>query len=115
MGRLLSADDKMYRDLEDTVTSIKNVAASLEKGEGTLGKLIKDDNKIYNDLDATVANLKLVTDRLAKGEGTLGKLSADDQLYSDVHALIKDVRQTVDNYRDTTPISAFASLLMGAL
>jgi phospholipid/cholesterol/gamma-HCH transport system substrate-binding protein len=115
LGRLLSSDDKVYRDLEDTVASVKNVAASLEKGEGTLGKLIKDDNKIYNDLDATVANLKAVTDRLVKGEGTLGKLSADDKLYEDVHALIKDVRQTVDNYRDTTPISAFASLLMGAL
>lgn len=115
LGRLLSKDDTLYRDLEKTVSSIKNVAANLEKGEGTLGKLLTDDNKIYNDLDATVANLKEVTDRLVKGEGTLGKLSADDQLYSDVNALIQDVRQTVDNYRDTTPISAFASLIMGAL
>ena len=115
LGRLLSKDDKIYRDLEDTVASIKNVAASLEKGEGTLGKLIKDDNKIYNDLDATVANLKTVTDRLVKGEGTLGKLSADDKLYNEVNGLITDVRQTVDNFRDTTPISAFASLLVGGL
>lgn len=115
LGRLLSKDDKIYRDLEDTVASVKKVALSLEKGEGTLGKLIKDDNKIYNDLDATVANLKTVTDRLVKGEGTLGKLSADDKLYNDVNGLIKDVRQTVDNFRDTTPISAFASLLVGGL
>ncbi len=115
LGKLLSSDDKVYRDLEDTVASIKKVASSLEKGEGTLGKLMKDDNKIYNDLDATVANLKLVTDRLAKGEGTLGKLSADDHLYNDVSGLVRDVRQTVDNFRDTTPISAFASLIMGGL
>lgn len=115
LGRLLSSDDTIYRDLQDTVASLKGVAASLEKGEGTLGTLIKDDNKVYKDLDATVANLKLVTDRLAKGEGTLGKLSADDQLYEDVHGLIKDVRQTVDNFRDTTPISAFASLIVGGL
>ncbi len=115
LGRLLSKDDKIYRDLEETVASIKNVAASLENGEGTLGKLIKDDNKIYNDLDATVANLKEVTDRLVKGEGTLGKLSKEDELYTDVQGLIKDVRQTVDNFRDTTPISAFASLIMGGL
>lgn len=115
LGRLLSKDDKIYRDLEDTVASVKNVASSLEKGEGTLGKLIKDDNKIYNDLDATVANLKTVTERLVKGEGTLGKLSADDKLYNEVNGLITDVRQTVDNFRDTTPISAFASLLVGGL
>ncbi|MEI7899336.1 MAG: MlaD family protein [bacterium] len=115
IGKLLSSDDTVYRDLQETMASIKNVAARLDKGEGTLGKLMKDDSKIYNDLDATVANLKLVTERLAKGEGTLGKLSADDQLYKDVHGLVKDVRQTVDNFRDTTPISAFASLIMGGL
>jgi len=115
LGKLLSSDDSVYRDLQETMGRIKNVAVRLDNGEGTLGKLMKDDNKVYNDLDATIANLKLVTDRLAKGEGTLGKLSADEQLYNDVQGLIKDVRQTVDNYRDTTPISAFASLIMGAL
>jgi phospholipid/cholesterol/gamma-HCH transport system substrate-binding protein len=73
------------------------------------------DDKVYTDLDATVANLRQVTDRLVKGEGTLGKLSADDKLYNDVSGLVKDVRQTVDNFRDTTPISAFASLIMGGL
>ena len=115
LGKLFSDDMSLYNDLSNTVASIKTVASNLEKGEGTLGKLLKDDNKIYNDLDATVANLKLVTDRLAKGEGTLGKLSADEALYNDVQGLIKDVRQTVDNFRDTTPISAFASLIMGGL
>ena len=115
LGRLLSKDDKIYRDLEDTVASIKKVASSLEKGEGSLGKLMKDDNKVYNDLDATVSNLKTVTDRLVQGEGTLGKLSKEDALYNDVEGLVKDVRQTVDNFRDTTPISAFASLIMGGL
>ena len=73
------------------------------------------DSKVYDDLEATVENLKVVTDRLKKGEGTLGKLSTDEQLYSDVKGLVRDVRQTVDNYRDTTPITAFASLLMGGL
>lgn len=115
VGKLLSSDDTIYRDLQETMERIKNVAVRLDEGEGTLGKLMKDDNKMYNDLDATVENLKLVSERLAKGEGTLGKLSADDQLYNDVHGLIKDVRQTVDNFRDTTPISAFASLIMGGL
>lgn len=115
LGKLLSKDDKIYRDLSETMERIKNVAVRLDNGEGTLGKLMKDDNKVYNDLEAAVANLKSVTERLEKGEGTLGKLSADDALYEDVHGLIKDVRQTVDNFRDTTPITAFSSLLLGGL
>mgnify|MGYP001306962049 CR=1 FL=1 len=115
LGKLLSKDDTVYRDLQETMSKIKSVATRLDNGDGSLGKLMKDDNKVYNDLDATVVNLKQVTDRLVKGEGTLGKLSADDQLYNEVNGLVKDVRQTVDNFRDTTPISAFASLIMGGL
>ncbi len=115
LGKLLSSDAVIYDDLQETVANLKSVSARLEKGEGSLAKLLSDDNKIYNDLDATVANLREVTDRLVKGEGTLGKLSKEDELYSEVQGLIKDVRQTVDNFRDTTPISAFASLIMGGL
>jgi phospholipid/cholesterol/gamma-HCH transport system substrate-binding protein len=115
LGKLLSKDDTVYRDVQEIADHLKNVSARLDKGQGSLGKLLGDDNKVYNDLDATVANLKEVTDRLVKGEGTLGKLSKDEQLYNEVNGLVKDVRQTVDNFRDTTPISAFASLLVGAL
>ena len=39
----------------------------------------------------------------------------DQELYNEVNALIKDVRQIVDNYRDTTPVSTFGSLIMGGL
>ena len=115
LGRLLSSDDTIYADLQTTVENLKKVSERLESGEGSLAKLLKDDNAVYNDLQATVANLKEVTDRLVQGEGTLGKLSKEDELYTDVQGLIKDVRQTVDNFRDTTPISAFASLIMGGL
>ena len=115
IGRLLSTDDSLYNDLHETMANLKAFTARLEKGEGSLGMLMKDDNKIYNDIGETVANLKVVSERLANGEGTLGKLSADDQLYKDVHGLIKDVRQTVDNFRDTMPITAFTSILAGAL
>jgi len=115
IGKLLSSDESLYADLQAALANVKTFTERLEKGEGSLGMLMKDDNKIYNDIDATVANLRVVSERLANGEGTLGKLSADDQLYKDVHGLIKDVRQTVDNFRDTMPITAFTSILAGAL
>jgi len=115
VGRLLSADDSLYNDLHEMMANLKNFTGRLEQGEGSLGKLMKDDNKIYNDIEATMANLKTVSERLANGEGTLGMLTSDDQLYKDVHGLIKDVRQTVDNFRDTMPITAFTSILAGAL
>lgn len=115
LGRLLSPDDELYRDLSATMANLRTVTENLEKGQGVLGKLLSGDDKMYQDLSAATENLKIVTGRLAKGEGTLGKLSSDDELYADIKGLVQDVRQTVDNYRDTTPITAFASLLMGGL
>jgi phospholipid/cholesterol/gamma-HCH transport system substrate-binding protein len=170
LGRLLSSDDTIYRDLKDTVAtartavasindtfvSAKNIAGRVERAEGTLGKLLSSDDTVYQDLKASLENVRDVTGRirkgdgllmkmaedeklasdaasmleklaaassdlaavaarLEKGEGTLGKLSADSKLYDEVTSLIKDIRQVVDNYRDTTPISSFGSLIGGAL
>jgi hypothetical protein len=36
-------------------------------------------------------------------------------MYREVEGLVRDIRQMVDNYRDTTPISTFSSLATGAL
>jgi len=115
LGKLLSSDDTLYQDMTNTVANIKGVTERLQKGEGTLGKLTADNNKLYNDMDSAISSFKVVADRLEKGEGTLGKLSKDEDLYKDVHGLIKDARQTIDNFRDTMPITAFTSLLTGAL
>ena len=56
-----------------------------------------------------------VSEKLKNGEGTLGKLATDSSMYDEVQGVIKDVRQVLDNYRDTTPISTFGSLIMGGL
>ena len=74
-----------------------------------------DASALIERLSAASADLATVASRMEKGEGTLGKLSADSKLYDEVTALLKDVRQIIDNYRDTTPISTFGSLIGGAL
>ena len=57
----------------------------------------------------------MTAERLKSGEGTIGRLINSPELYDEVNALAKDVRQVLDNYRDTTPISTFGSLIMGGL
>lgn len=115
LGKLLSPDDSLYNDIRETVANVKKVSDRLEKGEGTLGKLLSSDDTVYKDLQSALASLKSVGDRLEKGNGTLGKLINDDDMYKDIHGLVKDVRQTVDNYRDTMPITAFTSLIVSGL
>ena len=114
LGRLLSKDDAVYRDIQGSVANIKAITARITEGEGLLGK-ITQDKQMADDASKLLANLKNVSEKLAQGEGTLGKLTSDPELYNEVNGLIKDVRQIVDNYRDTTPISTFAGLVGGAL
>ncbi len=138
LGKLLSSDAKMYDDLAATLENANAISASLCEGKGLAGRLLKDDDPIYSNLDAALAsfkkacdsmdakatiesanklleNLNVTAERLKNGEGSVGKLLADDELYREVQGLTKDVRQVLDNFRDTTPISTFGSLIMGGL
>ena len=144
LGRLLGPDDSLYHETRAAVTNavrllvnLDATAQRLKNGEGTIGKLLGDD-RLYGELEAAVVdfrnacksfdgkntmesaqrlldNLNVVAQRLKDGEGTVGRLLADDSMYKEVDGLIKDVRQVLDNYRDTTPISTFSSLATGAL
>ena len=121
VGKLLSSDETVYQDLKAAVANIRDVTAQIKEGKGLLPRLLQDEklaadgSALVERLSAAAADLASVASRMEKGEGTLGKLSADSQLYDEVTALLKDVRQIVDNYRDTTPISTFGSLIGGAL
>ena len=137
LGKLL-ADDSVHEDLKKTLNSASEIARRLESSEGFLGKLLAKDDPFYADLSSAVAafkkasesfdakavmasatnlleNLNVVASRLSNSEGTLGKLISDKALYEEVSGLTKDVRQVIDNYRDTTPITTFGSLIMGGL
>ena len=74
-----------------------------------------DAKQVMDSASVLLANLNATAERLKDGDGTLGKLINDPELYNEVNALAKDVRQVLDNFRDTTPISTFGSLIMGGL
>ena len=114
IGKLLSKDDSVYNDLKQAMEDVRKVTERVEAGEGLLGRISKD-GELADNASKLLANLEKVSDKLAKGEGTIGRLASDDELYIELSGLMKDVRQIVDNYRDTTPISTFGSLIMGGL
>ena len=114
VGQLLSTNEVVYADLKASLANIRKVTDDLKGGQGLAGRLVYD-KKLGEDASQLLENLNGVSERLAKGSGTLGKLMTDQELYNEVNALIKDVRQIVDNYRDTTPVSTFGSLIMGGL
>lgn len=61
LGKLIN-DEKLYADARDTVTTLKGIAARLEKGEGTAGLLLKDE-RLYNNVNTlSVEITKLIYD-----------------------------------------------------
>lgn len=131
-----SAADSVGTMATTATTTATTITSAAAKADDILAKL--DNDQTFADLEAGVAafrksaesfdatelmakantladNLNEITRKLREGEGTLGKLTNDPKLYDELMGLLKDARQVLDNYRDTTPISTFSSLATGAL
>lgn len=112
IGKLLTNDD-LYNNIEAISVDIKALVDNLTAGKGTLGRLMVDDS-MYVEISAVSSNLAIVTDRLVAGEGTLGKLSKDSALYDEFKVLIQEAIATLDDLRETTPITSFSTIFFGA-
>lgn len=101
--------DKLYDELDAAIADFRKACGSVSSAAD--GFDLKGTTARADEL---LENLNDVARRLRAGEGTLGRLTADDTLYKEVEGLVRDIRQVIDNYRDTTPISTFTSLATGA-
>ena len=61
LGKLLSADDRMYKDLSDAVASLKRISEKIEKGEGLLGRLVQDDS-LYEEIESVIGEVRATVD-----------------------------------------------------
>ncbi|MGD9612901.1 MAG: MlaD family protein [Kiritimatiellia bacterium] len=113
LGQLLN-DGQLYADAQAAAANLKDISDRLNKGEGTLGRLLAADDQVYQDLAATVASFRKMSDSIEKGEGTLGKLLSDDAVYREFEALLREGRATVDDMRETSPVTTFTSIFFGA-
>jgi hypothetical protein len=106
----MAPGDTLHDDLSAALTSFKKACDSFDMGDAK-----GDIKEVVAGAKSLMTNLTVVAERLKNGEGTLGKLTTDETMYNEVNGLLRDARQILDNYRDTTPISTFTSLATGAL
>ena len=104
-------DEQFVQELRDAVAAFRKACESMDFGDGVKG----DVREVSDSAKRLLASLNELADRAKNGEGTLGRLMNEDGAYREVEGLIRDARQVLDNYRDTTPISTFSSLATGAL
>ncbi len=121
VGKLLSDDDTLYNDFAASMANLnaatedaRKLLNRIEAGEGTVGKLLSSDAEVYDDLRDTVAALKEFTETLNRQQGTLGLLMTEDELYRKIVALVDEARATIDDFRETSPITTFSSIFFGA-
>ncbi len=113
LGKLV-ADDSLYTNVQAVAANLREISDRLNRGEGTLGKLMSKDDQVYKDVAATVESLKNLTAKIERGEGTLGKLVSDETLYTNTKQALGEFRQAVEDYRETSPVVSFTTLLFGA-
>lgn len=113
LGKLVM-DDSVYTNVQQVAANLREISDRLAAGEGTLGKLLSKDDQLYRDFAATASSLSNLTAKIERGEGLLGKLMNDDSLYTDAKSALGEVRQAVEDYRETSPVVSFTTLLFGA-
>jgi phospholipid/cholesterol/gamma-HCH transport system substrate-binding protein len=113
LGKLI-ADDSVYTNVQQVAANLREISDRLAAGEGTLGRLLSKDDQLYRDFAATAASLSNLTAKIERGEGLIGKLMNDDSLYTDAKGALSEVRQAVEDYRETSPVVSFTTLLFGA-
>lgn len=101
-------------DFQAVAGDVKSVTGRIADGKGTIGKLLSEDGALYQDVADTVASLKTFAGNLAEQEGTLARLINDEALYIKVVSLVDEARATIDDFRETAPITTFSSIFFGA-
>jgi phospholipid/cholesterol/gamma-HCH transport system substrate-binding protein len=98
------------KDLNSGLRNASEIAAKINRGEGTLGKLVQDD-ALYNELHDATKNVKEIAQKINSGQGTIGRLVNEDQLYRDTTATLKKADRAMEGLGDTGPISVLGSII----
>ena len=89
-------------NVNDGMRDVKEIAAKINRGEGTMGKLVNDDS-LYTEFRDASHNVKEITRKISEGEGTLGKLVNEDKMYRDATATLKKTEKAMEGLGDSGP------------
>lgn len=103
----------IVKNAKDISEKLKLFSLKANEGEGTIARLL-NDKELASDLRNSVANINSIIAKVKNGEGFLGKLINEDHLYKEIHKLVKDAQEALEDMREQAPITTFAGTIMGA-
>jgi phospholipid/cholesterol/gamma-HCH transport system substrate-binding protein len=110
----LAQDEELGKKLDEVVTDVRDVMADIRGGKSALSRIISDED-LGTQLGRAVKSLADFAENLATGEGTIARLVNDPELFTEAKRLIFQAREAVEDAREAAPISAFSSVLFGAV
>lgn len=109
---MLVNDDALYRNVNITLADARNAVQGIQDGKGTLGLLLTDE-KLYHSASEAAENLRIAATKAHTGDGTLPLLLNDPKIHDQIQRLLGRAIASVENARDSAPISAITSFLTG--
>jgi phospholipid/cholesterol/gamma-HCH transport system substrate-binding protein len=69
------------------VTSVRDIAGGLARGEGTMGRFLRDE-QLYQRMVSATGELQVTLAQINRADGTFGRLLRDPQLYGRMQAAV---------------------------
>jgi len=108
------ADDSAYEKLIKMLDSVADASSKISSGNGSLGKIMNDDGKLYGELYGSLKTVRELATQLNNSNGSLGMLLKDRELYDEVLRTVKQIRASVEDFRNQAPAATFGSMALGA-
>jgi ABC-type transporter Mla subunit MlaD len=108
------AEGTLWRLIQDPeiADDVAVVVQRLKDGEGTIGKLLTRE-EVYERMSQISDDLARASKAIAEGEGSLGKLVMDKELYEELERAMNIITRTLEEFRESAPITTFTSVLFG--
>ena len=93
----------------------------LNNSQGTLGMLLSDAQtkedvrKLLANLGTASEDIKALVAQVKSGEGTVGKLLSSNELYDELKRTLLILNRSLEDFREAAPITAFSTVLFGAM
>lgn len=113
VGRLLT-EDKLYVEVTALTAELRDTLESLRTEEETAKSAVRRLDTLLADADKAVREIETITRNINEGKGTLGKFAQDDKVYNETQRILTQLRETIEDLREQTPISTFMGALFSA-
>ncbi len=90
--------NKGLKDFTELVSNARDITATINRGEGSVGKLISRPD-LADDMEHFLKSLNAIAEAVEDGKGSLGRMIHDQALSEDIASVASNLRTVTDQLR----------------